>query len=103
VAGHLYRRAVSGGALASARNITGLAVGQRADLVVLDPEAADAVNDPDATLSAWIFAHHGAHAARDVMAGGRWVVKDGYHVIQDAVLRDYVRARDTLLAAVHQP
>ena len=94
---------MAGGALASARNIAGLAVGQRADLVVLDPDAADAMNDADASLSAWIFAHHGAHGAPDVMAAGRLAVKDGYHVVQDAVLREYVRARDTLLAAIDRP
>lgn len=99
VAEHLYLRAVSGGASASARDIAGLAVGQRADLLVLDPRAPDASpHAPAATLSGWIFGNHGTHGARDVMVGGRWVVEDGDHTGQDTALRDYVRARDALLA-----
>ena len=77
VAQHLFLRAVAGGASASARDIAGLAVGQRADLLVLDPHAPDAqADDPAITLSAWIFGNHGAHGARDVLTGGRWAVKE---------------------------
>ena len=78
----------------------GLAAGQRADLLVLDPRAPDAMpDDPAATLSAWVFGNHGAHGARDVMVGGRWVVTQRRHAGQDTALRDYVRARATLLRA----
>jgi formimidoylglutamate deiminase len=98
VAEHLYLHAVSGGAGASARNITGLAIGQRADLLVLDPDVPDALaDDPAATLSAWIFGNHPAPGARDTMVGGRWVVKEAKHAAQGAAQREYVRARAALL------
>jgi formimidoylglutamate deiminase len=98
VAEHLYLSAVAGGASASARNIAGLAVGQRADLLVLNPHAPDALaDDPAITLSAWIFGNHGAHGARDVMTGGRWVVKERNHAAEETVRRDYCRVRVALI------
>jgi formimidoylglutamate deiminase len=98
VAEHLYLQAVAGGAQASARRIAGLAVGQYADLVVLDRDGPDcSLADPSSALSAWIFGTHGNDAVRDVMVGGRWVVKSGHHAGEDRALRDYLRARDALL------
>jgi hypothetical protein len=32
------------------------------------------------------------------MVGGRWVVKAGHHAGEERALREYVRARDALLA-----
>jgi formimidoylglutamate deiminase len=97
VAEHLYLRAVAGGASASARDLAGLAVGQRADLLVLDPHAPDALtDDPAATLSAWIFGNHGAHGGHDVMVGGRWVVKERNHAGEQSAQRNYVRTRTAL-------
>jgi formimidoylglutamate deiminase len=99
IAEHLYLHAVSGGAGASARSIAGLAVGERAELLVLDPHAADALaDDPCTTLSAWIFGNHGAHGPRDVMTGGRWIVKQHHHAGEQAALRDYLHARAALIA-----
>jgi formimidoylglutamate deiminase len=98
VAEHLYLHAVTGGARASGRGVAGLAVGERADLLVLDPRAADAVTgDPAATLSAWIFGNHGAHGARDVMTGGRWVVKERNHAAEESARSGYARARAALM------
>ena len=98
VAEHLYLQAVEGGARASARHIRGLAVGQSADLVVLDRDGPDcSLEDPSSALSAWIFGSHGNDAIHDVIVGGRWVVKAGRHAGEERALRDYVRARDALL------
>jgi formimidoylglutamate deiminase len=98
VAGHLYQQAVAGGARASARKIAGLAVGQYADLLVLDRNGPGcSLEDPSLALSAWIFATHGNDAVRDVMVGGRWVVEAGHHAAEERALRNYVRARDALL------
>jgi formimidoylglutamate deiminase len=98
VAEHLYLRAVAGGARASARKIAGLAVGQYADLLVLDRDGPDcSLEDPAFALSAWIFGTHGNDAVRDVMVGGRWLVEAGHHAAEERALRAYVRARDALL------
>ena len=98
VAEHLYLRAVAGGARASARSIAGLAVGQYADLLVLDRDAPDcSLEDPSLALAAWMFATHGGDAVRDVMVGGRWRVEAGHHAAEAGALREYVRARDALL------
>ena len=98
VAEHLFLRAVLGGATAGARKIAGLAVGQCADLVVLDSDGADcSLPEPALALSAWIFGNHGGSGVRDVMVGGRWVVAAGRHAREERALRAYLRTRDTLL------
>jgi len=99
VAERLFLEAVSGGAQAAGRNVAGLAVGQCADLLVLDPDGPDGFgDDPVSALSAWIFGNHGGHGLRDVMVGGRWVVQAGHHAREEYALRDYLRARSALLA-----
>jgi len=98
VAQNLFLEAVSGGGKASACKVAGLALGQRADLIVLDPADANcSLADPAAALSAWIFGNHGSGGVRDVMVGGRWVVEQGRHAREDHALRDYVLARNALL------
>jgi formimidoylglutamate deiminase len=98
VAEHLFLQAVWGGAQASGRKIAGLAVGQCADLLVLDPDGPDcSLADPSLALSAWIFGNHGNAGVRDVMVGGRWVVEQGRHAGEESALRNYLHARDALL------
>ena len=64
----------------------------RADFVVLDPEHPALVERPlDRIVDAFVFAA-GRSAIRDVMAGGRWVVRDGRHVARDAVRSAYGKA-----------
>jgi len=99
LAEHLYLGALSGGARASARMVAGLAVGQCADLVVLSADTANGCMDaPDKALSSWVFGNHPGAALRDVMAGGRWLVRAGRHSSEEAALRDYIRARDALIS-----
>jgi formimidoylglutamate deiminase len=98
VAEHLFLRSVAGGARASARKVEGLAVGQCADLLVLDTSGPDcSLPEPALALSAWIFGNHGGVDVRDVMVGGRWVVAHGRHAREQKALRDYLRTRDGLL------
>ncbi|MFD2238041.1 formimidoylglutamate deiminase [Aureimonas populi] len=75
----LFDAALQGGARAAGAGASGIAPGAPADLVVLDG------NDPylaaaegDAILDRWIFAL-GRPAVRDVMIGGRWLVREGRH------------------------
>ncbi|UTW08066.1 formimidoylglutamate deiminase [Pseudomonas benzenivorans] len=79
----LFDAAVAGGAQALGQSIGALAVGKRADLVVLDgndPYIATAVGD--GILNRWLFAG-GDRQVRDVMVAGRWVIREGRHAAQD--------------------
>lgn len=81
----LFDRILRGGAQALARPISGLAVGNRADLVVLDPEHVSLVGaSEDAVLDRWVFAG-GRAAIRQVWVGGEPVVTDGHHRDEEAI------------------
>ena len=97
----LYRAAVDGGARALGLPVPapGIAAGQRADLVVLDPEEPRLYGrEDDELLDSYVFATSG-RAVRDVVAGGRMVVREGRHVNADAIRTDWKRAIDRLRAA----
>jgi len=85
----LYATAAAGGARAIAQPNGGIARGRRADFVVLDADdpalAGQAVDD---LLDAAIFGPC-RHPVRDVMVAGRWVVRDGRHPDERAVLQGY--------------
>lgn len=93
----LYDAAVAGGAQAIGQPVAGLAVGQRADWLVLDG------NDPylataqeDGILNRWLFAG-GDRQVRDVVVNGQWVVRDGRHADEDVSSRDFTRVLKELL------
>ncbi|UJW75761.1 formimidoylglutamate deiminase [Rhizobium sp. SL42] len=90
----LFDAALSGGAQAAGMRSSGIRVGARADLVVLNgdnPFIGSASGDQ--ALDRWLFAT-GNDAVRDVMVGGRWVVRDGRHHNEEAIDRDF---REVLL------
>jgi formimidoylglutamate deiminase len=73
----LYAGAAAGGAQACGLRAGSIAVGARADLVVLDLQRpAFARATPDELLDRYLFADDGA-VPRDVMVAGRWRVRDG--------------------------
>ena len=75
----LFDLAVAGGTLASGRPAGALVAGRYADLVVLDPNSpALLAHNPETVLDGWILGAD-SNPVRDVMVGGRWVVRDGYH------------------------
>lgn len=77
--GRLYRAAQAGGAQALAQPIAGLAVGQRADWLVLDlDDAALAEQQDDGLLDAAIFGP-ARRPVRDVMVAGQWRVRESRH------------------------
>ena len=79
----LWQGALQGGAQASGRKVGALAAGMRADLLVLDSEHPNLDGAlPDDVLGIFVF-------SGNVLAGGRWVVRDGRHVDQDAIARRY--------------
>lgn len=91
----LWKRACAGGACASARKVGAIAVGHRADVVVLDLNSPSFVGrTEDAVLDTFIFAAAG-NVVRDVMVGGRWLVQEGRHFAETAIAAGYRRALTT--------
>jgi formimidoylglutamate deiminase len=85
----LYDRALTGGAKALGRKTGRIEPGARADLVVLDsnlPFMTGKIRDH--ILDAAIFAAN-ENPVRDVMAGGRWVIKNRHHKREEAVLEKF--------------
>ncbi|HJV60296.1 MAG TPA: formimidoylglutamate deiminase [Albitalea sp.] len=100
VAERLWLDAVAGGARASGRPIGGLAVGQRADFLVLDSGSAWQGLDAGQVLASHVFAHHGERALREVWVGGERRVADGEHPLARESQRRFVAARAQLLDGV---
>jgi formiminoglutamate deiminase len=93
----LYGAALRGGAQAlgvagrDRRPVAGLAVGQPADMIVLDADdPALLARGGDTALDAWIFA--AGSVVRHVLAGGRHVVRDGRHIHAEAIRARYAAA-----------
>ena len=87
----LLEGAWAGGAAATGRAVGRIAARARADLVVLDATHPSlAGREGDDLLDSWIFSGDQT-PVRDVMAGGRWVVRDGRHVSQEGVGETYAR------------
>lgn len=79
----LWRDAAQHGAQAIGQRAGAIAVGRRADWLVLDASHASLVGAAaDAALDHLIFAG-GEAAIRDVMVAGRWVIKDGRHAAEE--------------------
>jgi formimidoylglutamate deiminase len=85
----LYDLALAGGARSLAQPAGEITPGKRADLVELDPNhPALAGQHPDSVLDGWLVAGS-REVVRNVIVGGRWVVRDGRHPKQDAVAARY--------------
>jgi formimidoylglutamate deiminase len=88
----LWLEAAAGGAHALGRRAGAIAAGRRADLVVLDAAHPDlAGRSGDAIANALLFSGAGG-LVRDVMVGGRWVVRDGCHVLAQQAASAYRNA-----------
>ncbi|MDH4413890.1 MAG: formimidoylglutamate deiminase [Rhizobium sp.] len=93
----LVDASLSGGAQAAGLATSGIQVGARADLVVLDganPFIAEAKDDQ--ILDRWIFAL-GSDVVRDVMVRGKFVVQQGRHRSEDSIDRNFARALKRIL------
>ena len=98
VGAHLYTQALAGGAAASGRPVAGLAVGQRADLLVLDDTHPDLCGkNRDQLLDSFIFCSHGPTPVRDVLSGGRWIVQHRRHIHEEVSAIAYRAALHGLL------
>lgn len=90
----VFDAALKGGTQAAGLEQSGICVGARADLVVLDgsnPFIGTAAGDQ--ILDRWLFAL-GTGTVRDVMVAGQWVVREGRHRDEEAIDR---RFREVLL------
>jgi formimidoylglutamate deiminase len=98
VATAMTLQAVAGGAQASGRPVAGLAVGQHADLVVLDANhpLLEGLASPDAMLSAHVFASHRRSAIAAVWAAGRPLVVAGRHPLRAEAGQAFAAARNAL-------
>ncbi len=75
----LYSSAVAGGAQALGFAAAGLSVGAPADIVVLDTERPEFAGvTPAALLDSYVFSPRPG-AVRDVMVGGKWVIRQRHH------------------------
>ncbi len=94
----LYNDAVAGGAQASGRAIAGLAVGQRADMVVLDRAhpALSGLCDPALMLAGHVFASARSSAIDQVWLGGVQRVAQGRHALHDAAVDAFAKVRKDL-------
>ncbi|HGM5582556.1 TPA: formimidoylglutamate deiminase [Pseudomonas putida] len=93
----LYDAALAGGAQALGQDIGELAVGKRADWLVLDgqdPYLATASGD--AILNRWLFAGSDRQV-RDVMVNGQWVVRQGRHALEEQSGQAFAAVLRTLL------
>lgn len=89
----LWEGALDGGARASGRPVGALAVGRRADVVVLDDAHPNLEGlDPEDVLGTLLF-NGNDPLVRDVMVGGAWVVRDRQHLRQAEIA---VRYRQTI-------
>jgi len=95
----LLRAALTGGARACGRNIGAIAVGHRADLVILDRDHPILVaRGGDQLIDAWVFAGN-ERCVRHVMIGGHWLVRDFCHAHEEQARADFTRVMTRLLAA----
>ncbi|QXH47080.1 formimidoylglutamate deiminase [Pseudomonas xanthosomatis] len=93
----LYDAALLGGAQALGQPVGELAVGKRADWLVLDGhDPYLAVAEGDAILNRWLFAG-GDRQVRDVMVNGQWVVRQGRHGQEEESAGAFVQVLRQLL------
>jgi formimidoylglutamate deiminase len=85
----LWQGALAGGARALGRRIGSLAPGYRADLIGIDDRHPIlAGRRGDGLLDALVFSGN-VNLVRDVMVGGRWIVRDGRHPRRDEIAAAY--------------
>lgn len=95
-AARLLERALCGGGVAAGFKRWGLVPGARADLLVLDTSDSSLLGAPPShLLDSLVFSTPG-RPFRDVMVGGRWVLRDHRHPQAAEIARRFVEAMQTL-------
>jgi formimidoylglutamate deiminase len=94
----LWQGALRGGAQAAGRAVGALAVGKRADLLVLDSEHPNMAGiEARHALGTFVFSGND-NLVQDVMVGGQWVVREKRHEAQQAISERYKRTLAELRA-----
>ena len=91
----LWQQAAAGGAQACGIQQGSLAVGQRADWLVLRDEAWLGSVDHRSVLNRWLFAGQ-RDQIRDVYVAGKAVIQEGYHPAQEASAARFSQAMAAL-------
>ena len=85
----LFDAALKGGAVSMAQPVGAIAPGRRCDITVLDGEHPALIGrSGDDALDSWIFSAGNA-VVKDVIVGGRVVVKDRHHFDEDRIARRF--------------
>lgn len=93
---HLLEQAWQGGARACGRKTGRITPGYRANLLALDTEHARLVGrQRDTLLDSWIFAT-GDGAIRRVYVGGKKIIDDGRHPMQETIATAFSRTLEKL-------
>ncbi len=100
VGANLWQRAAIGGAQSLGRNAGELAIGKKADLLVLDQEKIELfASSQQHLLDSFIFASQ-QNQVKDVMVAGRWVVKNYQHKAQQSSAVNYKSVLKNLTASL---
>ena len=94
----LYQAALEGGARAVGQAVGAIAPGRRADLLVLDSDDPALAEQAAANLLDAAIFGPSRRVVRDVMVGGRWVIGEGHHGDEEAILLRYRQTMKRLLA-----
>jgi formimidoylglutamate deiminase len=95
----LWNSAVHGGAKAAGQSVNGIKPGNLANLIVLDDKHPALYGKKENfLLDSAIFASN-SNPVKDVMARGKWLVKDGHHILSEKITRDF---RKTITELIHQ-
>ncbi len=85
----LFNQAAAGGAQACGHNSGAIAVGKRADFVVLDTDhPLLCERNGDELLDSWIFSGN-SNTVRDVYVGGKHLIQDGQHAQQNEIAKRF--------------
>ncbi len=88
----LWQRSQTGGAAAAGFKQWGLAVGARADLLVVSSDDAHLLGIPDLQLMDALVFSSPSSPWRDVMVAGQWVVRDHHHANAASVADRFAKA-----------
>lgn len=94
----LYQGALQGGRRALGQAIGQLAVGDRADMLLLDSRDPFLATAGDRErLNRWIFACS-TNPIKRVMTGGRWVIEEGHHAQEEKIAAAFIQVMQQLMA-----